>query len=51
MGEVGNQIGNQASFDSRNYGFNKLSELVEATGMFKVKRQNLTVYVRDIRKA
>ncbi|GAB3551224.1 NYN domain-containing protein [Arthrobacter tumbae] len=51
LSEVGSQIGNQASFDSRNYGYTKLSELVEATGMFQVKRQDLSVYVRDGRKA
>lgn len=50
LGEVGNQIANQASFDSRNYGYSKLSDLVEATGLFDVKRQNLTVYVRDKRR-
>lgn len=50
LSEVGSQIGNQASFDSRNYGYMKLSELVEATGMFQVKRQDLSVYVRDDRK-
>jgi uncharacterized protein (TIGR00288 family) len=50
LGVVGHQISNQASFDSRNYGYTKLSELVEATGMFQVKRENLTIYVRDNRK-
>jgi uncharacterized LabA/DUF88 family protein len=50
LGEVGNQIGNQASFDPRNYGYRKLSDLVEATGLFEIKRQNLMVMVRDNRK-
>jgi uncharacterized protein (TIGR00288 family) len=50
LGEVGNQIGNQASFDPRNYGYRKLSDLVEATGLFDIKRQNLMVMVRDNRK-
>jgi len=49
LGEVGNQIGNQASFDSRNYGYNKLSELVEATGLYDLRRNNLTVWVRPRR--
>ena len=47
LGAVGNQIGNQASFDPRNYGYRKLSDLVEATGLFEVKRQDLVVFVRD----
>lgn len=51
LGEVGNQIGNQASFDSRNYGYRKLSDLIEATELFEVKRQNLTVLIRDKRKS
>jgi len=49
LGQVGNQIGNQASFDPRNYGYRKLSDLIEATGLFEVKRQNLIVLVRDKR--
>lgn len=37
---------NQASFDPRNYGYRKLSDLIEATGLFEVKRQDLIVFVR-----
>ncbi len=47
LSEVGGQIGNQASFDPRNYGYRKLSDLVEATGLFEVKRKELVVFVRD----
>jgi uncharacterized protein (TIGR00288 family) len=50
LGEVGNQIGNQASFDARNYGYRKLSDLIEATDLFEVKRQNQIVLVRDKRR-
>jgi uncharacterized protein (TIGR00288 family) len=50
LGEVGNQIGNQASFDARNYGYRKLSDLIEASELFDVKRQNQIVLVRDKRK-
>ena len=50
LGEVGNQVGNQASFDPRNYGYRKLSDLIEATELFEVKRQNQIVLVRDKRK-
>ncbi len=50
LGQVGNQIGNQASFDPRNYGYRKLSDLIEATELFDVRRQNQIVMVRDKRK-
>jgi uncharacterized protein (TIGR00288 family) len=50
LGQVGSQIGNQASFDPRNYGYRKLSDLIEATELFEVKRSNLTVLIRDRRK-
>ena len=49
LGQVGNQIGNQASFDPRNYGYRKLSDLIEATGLFDIKRQDMIVMVRDKR--
>ncbi|HUH89203.1 MAG TPA: NYN domain-containing protein [Lysobacter sp.] len=47
LGAVGQQIGNQASFDSRNYGYRKLSDLIEATGVFEVRRDDKTVLVRE----
>jgi uncharacterized protein (TIGR00288 family) len=47
LGAVGSQVGNQASFDPRNYGYRKLSDLIEAIGLFEVKRQNQAVLVRD----
>ncbi|WP_202845502.1 NYN domain-containing protein [Luteimonas saliphila] len=47
LGQVGQQIGNQASFDPRNYGYRKLSDLVEAIGLFEVRRQGQMVFVRD----
>ena len=50
LGEVGNQIGNQASFDPRNYGYRKLSDLVEATDLFEVKRTGQIVLIRDKRR-
>jgi uncharacterized LabA/DUF88 family protein len=46
---VRTQIGNQASFDHRNYGYAKFSDLVEATELFDMKKENLTVLVRDKR--
>lgn len=43
---VGGQIGNQASFDSRNYGYPKLSNLIEAIGLFELKRVDKSVMIR-----
>ena len=39
LGRVGQQIGNQASFDPRNYGYRKLIDLIEATQLFEVERR------------
>lgn len=50
LGPVGSQIGNQASFDPRNYGYRKLSDLIEAIDLFEVKRQDKVILVRDKRK-
>jgi uncharacterized protein (TIGR00288 family) len=51
LGPVGSQIGNQASFDPRNYGYRKLSDLIDAIDLFDVKRQDKVVLVRDKRKS
>ncbi len=51
LSSVGSQIGNQASFDPRNYGYGKLSDLVEAIGLFERKRDQLTVWIREKSKA
>ncbi|WP_088290108.1 NYN domain-containing protein [Kineosporia sp. A_224] len=50
LGTVGQQIGNQASLDPRNYGYRKLSDLVEATELFELRRQNQIVLVRERRR-
>lgn len=44
---VGSQIGNQASFDPRNYGYRKLSDLVKATDLFEIREEGKTLWVRD----
>jgi len=49
LGRVGQQIGNQASFDPRNYGYRKLSDLIEATQLFELDRRESHVYLRDKR--
>ena len=51
LGAIGSHISNQGSFDQRNYGFSKLSDLFKAIDLFdmdSVKNGPLTTYlVRD----
>lgn len=52
LGLVGNHISNHASFDQRNYGFKKLSDLFIAIDLFEIKKTNGTlIWVRDKKKA
>jgi uncharacterized LabA/DUF88 family protein len=52
LGPVGSHISNQTSFDSRNYGFAKLSSLIRSIDLFELKRGPGNMYlVRDKRKA
>jgi len=56
LGGMGNHIAKQApEFDSRNYGYGKLSELVVATGLFEVETRNggnnKTIWVRLKKRA
>lgn len=37
IGTVGQRISNQSSFDSRNYGYAKLSKLIEASELFEIR--------------
>ncbi len=51
LGPVGAHISNKTSFDSRNYGFKKLSTLFKAIDLFEIKRGAGNSYVvRDARK-
>ena len=57
LGPVGSNIAKQASeFDSRNYGYGKLGELVAATKLFDIEERQVgdtnskVLYVRDKRK-
>jgi uncharacterized protein (TIGR00288 family) len=47
LGAVGKQIANQASFDPRNYGYRKLSDLVKAIGLFEMRQENQVIWIRD----
>ena len=49
MGEVGQIAGNRSSFDVRNYGFKRLSDLFEAIEQFKIERRDNTVWVKRLR--
>ena len=51
VGAVGQQIGNQASFDPRNYGYATLTKLLAATQLFDVANEGTSqVAVRDKRQ-
>ena len=48
--EVGQIAGNRSSFDVRNYGFKRLSELVRSIDRFELKRGgDKQLYVRRLR--
>jgi uncharacterized protein (TIGR00288 family) len=52
VGAVGQQIGNQASFDSRNYGYATLTKLLAATQLFDMSHEGTSqVSVRHRRQA
>lgn len=52
LGRVGSHIANQASFDSRNYGYKKLVDLFRATDLFDLEiREDKGVFLRDKRRA
>jgi len=51
LGAVGQQIGNQASSDPRNYGYRKLLDLIEATQLFDLDRRGTQFVLRDKRLA
>jgi uncharacterized protein (TIGR00288 family) len=49
LGTMRNLIGNTTSFDPRNHGFRKFSDLVDAMGLFEIKRDGQVLRVRDKR--
>ncbi|MFB0611382.1 NYN domain-containing protein [Aurantiacibacter poecillastricola] len=50
LSEVGNIAGNRSSFDVRNYGFKRLSDLFESIEQFQVeRRENNSLYVKRLR--
>lgn len=52
LGPLGSHISNHASFDQRNYGFKKLSDLFMSIDLFETKKTNGTVlWARDKKMA
>jgi hypothetical protein len=49
MQEVGQIAGNRSSFDVRNYGFKRLSDLFKTIANFEMKRRDNQLYVRRLR--
>ena len=50
LSEVGKLAGNRSSFDARNYGYSRLSELLAAIPNFQIeKREGGAVYVKRVR--
>lgn len=47
LGPVGSHIRNKGPFDSRNYGYEKLSALIKAIDLFEVRQEGKTIWVRD----
>lgn len=53
LAKIGKHISNQASFDPRNYGFKRLSDLIRSIELFEIefRNNNSELYIRDKRKA
>ncbi len=46
LSEVGQRAANRSSFDTRNYGFKRLSDLIEKVKAFEVERRDTGVFVK-----
>ena len=46
LGTVGQYINNKSSFESRNYGYSNLSSLVEASGLFELRKTGQIIQLR-----
>jgi len=49
LGEVGKLAGNRSSFDARNYGFKRLSDMFEKLPQFETRREAGQIWVRRVR--
>lgn len=51
LSRIGTHISNHASFDPRNYGYSRLTDLIEAMGLFELRRDGTNnLEVKDSRK-
>ena len=48
LGRVGQHASNRSSFDARNYGFKRLSDLIASLPGFEVERREAGLYVRRV---
>jgi len=51
LGTIGSHISNHASFDQRNYGFQKLSDLFTAIDIFEIKKVGSVFWIQDKKRA
>jgi uncharacterized LabA/DUF88 family protein len=49
LSELGRRAGNRSSFDARNYGFSRLSDLFEAVPNFQTERRDGETFVKRVR--
>lgn len=49
LSEVGQRAGNRSSFDTRNYGFARLSDLIEKVPNFSIERRDSGVWIKRLR--
>ena len=49
LSTMGQLAGNRSSFDARNYGFKRLSDLIEAVDQFRVERRENGLWVKRVR--
>jgi uncharacterized protein (TIGR00288 family) len=49
LSEVAQRAGNRSSFDARNYGFSRLSELIESIPNFATEKRDGEMFVRRLR--
>lgn len=49
LSAMGQLAGNRSSFDARNYGFKRLSDLIEAVDNFQVERRENGLWVKRVR--
>ena len=47
LSRVGSHLGNQGSFDPRNYGYRNLSALIDAIDTFEARREGQSVLIRE----